>query len=373
MTIDREYMQLAISLAQQGLGFTSPNPMVGAVIVQAGQIVGQGYHQKAGTPHAEVHALREAGDKARGATLYVTLEPCVHYGRTPPCTNAIIDAGIKHVVIATKDPNPVVAGRGIKLLNQAGITTTVGIMEQEATLLNEVFNKFITTNLPFVVLKCATSMDGKIATAAGQSKWITGEAARQYGHGLRHKYDAILVGLGTVLADDPLLTTRIKDREGKNPVRVVLDSKARIPLNSKVLTDKTAETIIAVTAAAPAANIDALKTAGATVLMLPSHEERIDMTELTAELSRRAITSILIEGGAAVNASALQAGIVDKIHVFMAPKIIGGDAAPGAIGNPGIDNLEQAVKLSIKTLEKIGEDLHIEAYITKENAACLPG
>lgn len=373
MTMDRAYMELALSLAKAGLGFTSPNPMVGAVIVKDGQIVGQGYHQKAGTPHAEVHALREAGHNARDATLYVTLEPCVHYGRTPPCTNAIIAAGIKHVVIAAKDPNPLVAGRGIEILHDAGITTTVGVMEQEALLLNEVFNKFIISHIPFVVLKSAMTMDGKIATAAGKSKWITGEPARQYGHRLRHQYDAILVGIGTILADNPQLTTRLHNQEGKNPVRVILDSTARIPLTSNVLTDQTVETIIAVSDAAPDDRIKILQAAGATVLQFSSADNGIDMSALLTELGRRGITSVFIEGGATVNATALRHKLVDKIHFFVAPKIIGGHNAPGPVANLGIAELDHAVKLSIGTIEKVGDDLHIEAYVIKEISTCLQG
>mgnify|MGYP001268946401 CR=1 FL=1 len=371
VTINKVYMQLALSLAKMGLGFTSPNPMVGAVIVKDGQIIGQGYHQKAGTPHAEVHALREAGYKARGATLYVTLEPCVHFGRTPPCTDAIIQAGIKHVIIAARDPNPLVAGRGIQKLQDAGITLTVGFMEQEALRLNEVFNKFITTALPFVVLKSAITLDGKIATAAGHSQWITGEEARQYGHRLRHQYDAILVGVGTVIADNPKLTTRLYNTEGKNPIRVILDSTARIPLSSHVLTDNAAETIIAVTPEAPEERIKALSATGVKVVVMPSCDGRVDFGALITELGSRGITAIFIEGGATVNAAALRANLVDKIHFFIAPKIIGDHAAPGPFASLGINNLEHAVKLSIGTVEKIGDDLHIEAYVVKENDPCL--
>lgn len=267
MASDNHYMQTALALAAKALGRTSPNPMVGAVIVKDGRIIGQGYHQKAGTPHAEIHALGEAGTAAEGATLYVTLEPCVHYGRTPPCADAIIRAGIKRVVIATEDPNPQVAGRGIYALQQAGIATTVGVKEREAKKLNEVFNKFITTGKPFIVLKCAMSMDGKIATRTGHSQWITGAEARLFGHPLRDRYDAIMVGMGTVLADDPLLTTRLPKGDGKNPLRIILDSKGRIPMESKVIADKSAPTLVAVTPQASEAKIAALEAAGVSVVV----------------------------------------------------------------------------------------------------------
>jgi diaminohydroxyphosphoribosylaminopyrimidine deaminase/5-amino-6-(5-phosphoribosylamino)uracil reductase len=358
-------MKLALSLAAKGMGRTSPNPMVGAVIVKQNKIIGQGYHQKAGTPHAEIHALREAGADAKGATLYVTLEPCSHYGRTPPCADAIITAGISHVVIGARDPNPLVSGRGIAALQAAGITTQCGLLEEEAIRMNEVFYKFITTKRPFVVLKCAMTLDGKIATRTGHSQWITGEAARQYGHRLRDQYDAILVGRGTILADDPLLTTRLPNGEGKNPVRIIVDSKASIPISSKVISDRAARTIIAATGKAPVERIRALQEAGLQVLVLPEKEGRVDMVSLVQELGRRDITSVLIEGGAAINCAALHANIVDKVHFFIAPKLVGGHDAIGPIGNPGINDLNKAVQISFTYTERLGEDLHLEGYVRK--------
>jgi diaminohydroxyphosphoribosylaminopyrimidine deaminase/5-amino-6-(5-phosphoribosylamino)uracil reductase len=363
-------MQTALVLAAKALGRTNPNPMVGAVIVKDGKIIGQGYHQQAGTPHAEIHALREAGPAAEGATLYVTLEPCVHYGRTPPCTDAIIKAGIKHVVIAAMDPNPLVAGRGVETMQKAGIITTVGIMEKEANRLNEVFNKFITTAKPFVVLKCAMSLDGKIATRTGHSQWITGSEARQFGHKLRDQYDAIMVGIGTVLADNPLLTTRLQHSQGKNPLRIILDSNARIPLESKVLVDQSATTLIAVTEQASAHKIAALQAAGASVLVTEAKNGRVDLALLLDELGKRHITSILMEGGAKLAAAAMEEKLVDKVHFFLAPIIIGGHAAPGPVGGQGIARLQEAVKLQDLSMERLGNDLHIEAYVSKENDAC---
>jgi diaminohydroxyphosphoribosylaminopyrimidine deaminase / 5-amino-6-(5-phosphoribosylamino)uracil reductase len=371
MAMDDIYMQQALGLAVKGRGRTSPNPMVGAVIVKDGSIIGQGYHQKAGTPHAEVHALQEADGQAKDATLYVTLEPCVHYGRTPPCTDAIIRSGIKRVVIAAQDSNPLVAGRGVKTLRDAGIAVTTGVMEKEAVLLNEVFNKFITTRKPFVVLKSAMSLDGKIATYTGQSQWITGTQARQYGHRLRDTYDAILVGIGTILADNPLLTTRLATGEGRNPMRIILDSTGRTPLSSNVLVDKSATTIVVVTEAASQERVEAIEATGAKVLVLPAANNRVDFSTLVTLLGQRNITSILIEGGAAIHGAALQAQIVDKVHFFIAPKIIGGHEAPGPVGGQGIAILTDAVKLTGMCSEKIGEDIHIQAYVKKGNEACL--
>lgn len=371
MSSDKRYMQAALALAAKALGRTSPNPMVGAVIVKNGEIVGQGYHRQAGTPHAEIHALREAGSAAEGATLYVTLEPCVHYGRTPPCTTAIVNAGISHVVVATKDPNPLVAGRGIDTLEKAGITTTVGVLEQEANRLNEVFNKFITTGNPFVVLKSAMSLDGKIATRTGHSQWITGDAARQFGHSLRDRYDAIMVGVGTVLADDPLLTTRLPQGEGKNPLRIVVDSHARTPLTSKVITDKAASTLLAVTAQAPAEKIAALQAAGVLVLVTEEKNGRVDLSSLMSELGNRHVTSILIEGGAALTATAVEEKLVDKVHFFIAPLIIGGSTAPGPVGGQGVAKLTDALRLEDMHTRLLDKDLHIEARVSKENVSCL--
>lgn len=371
MASDNHYMRIALALAAKALGRTSPNPMVGAVIVKNGSIVGQGYHHKAGTPHAEIHALREAGSAAEGAILYVTLEPCAHYGRTPPCADAIIKAGIKRVVMATRDPNPLVAGRGNDALRQAGIATTIGVMEQDANRLNEVFNKFITTAKPFVVLKCAMSLDGKIATRTGHSQWITGPEARLFGHRLRDRYDAIMVGMGTVSADNPLLTARLPGGDGQNPLRIILDSHGRIPLESKVITDKSAPTLVAVTTQAAARKIAALEAAGVTVLVTEPHKGRVDLASLMDELGKRQVTSILIEGGASVAAAAVEEKLVDKVHFFLAPMIIGGCAAPGPVGGRGIAQLQEAVRLHGILTERLGHDLHIEAYVSKENGSCL--
>ncbi len=360
-------MRLALELAKKAEGFTSPNPLVGAVLVKDGEIVGTGYHARAGLPHAEIMALREAGEKAQGATLYVNLEPCCHRGRTGPCTEAVITAKIRKVVVAMADPNPLVAGKGIARLRQAGVEVAVGVLEAEAKRLNEVFSKYITTGLPFVVLKTAMSLDGKIATRRGESRWITSEQARIFGHRLRHRYDAILAGVGTVLADNPSLTARLPEGGGRDPVRVVLDSSARTPPGAKIINRASpAPTLIAVTPKAPAERVAALKEAGAEVLVLPPDEKgRVNLPLLMKELAGREITSVLIEGGAEVHASALNAGIVDKVAWLIAPRIIGGKEAPGPVGGQGAGRLDEAVPLQNVSVQRIGEDIYVEGYIRR--------
>ncbi|MGI6491595.1 MAG: bifunctional diaminohydroxyphosphoribosylaminopyrimidine deaminase/5-amino-6-(5-phosphoribosylamino)uracil reductase RibD [Pelotomaculum sp.] len=360
--IDHNYMKLALQLAARAQGRTSPNPLVGAVIVSDNRIVGRGYHQKAGTPHAEIHALNEAGAAARGGTLYVNLEPCSHFGRTGPCCEAVIEAGIAKVVVAMADPNPLVAGQGLKRLSEAGIDVELGIMEEEARRLNEVFIKYINTRLPFVVVKAAVSLDGKIATRTGKSQWITGPEARAYGHQLRNRYDAIMVGVGTVLADDPSLTTRLPG-PSRDPVRIILDSQGRTPPGAKVLNQQSdAPTLIAVTREAPRKRLLALREAGAEILVV-SKGPRVDLVELMKLLGAREITSILLEGGGTVHSAALEAGIVDKVCWFIAPKIIGGDGAPGAVGGLGVDDPDEAVQLERVRMKCLGEDFCLEGYI----------
>lgn len=363
--MDELYMKQALALAAQGLGRTSPNPVVGAVIVADGSIVGQGWHQAAGTPHAEVHALAQAGRLARNATLYVTLEPCCHYGRTGPCTDVIMAAGVKRVVVAMTDPNPLVRGKGIQKLRQHGLEVLEGVCAAEAAQLNEVFIKWIATGLPFGVLKTAMTLDGKIATYTGHSKWITSERSREYVHGLRNLYDAILVGIGTVLADDPSLTTRLPDG-GKNPIRVIVDSKGRIPLAAKLLCDREAPVIIAVGPEAPAEKLAALQAKGAEVLKLPLVAGRgVSLRHLFAELGQRKITSIFVEGGAEVNASALAENVADKVHWFIAPKIIGGKTAPGPVGGLGVSDMAQATVLEDIQVQTIGKDILMTAYLQR--------
>lgn len=359
-------MQLALGLAEKARGRTSPNPMVGAVLVKDGEVVGQGFHAKAGSAHAEVVALADAGEKARGATAYVTLEPCCHYGRTGPCTEALIKAGVVRVVAAMTDPNPLVAGKGLAILKKAGLEVKCGVLEEEAKRLNEVFIKYITTKRPFVVLKAATSLDGKIATATGESKWITGEAARAYGHRLRDSYDAIMVGVNTILTDDPSLTARLPEGRGKDPIRIILDSYARTPTGAKILLQESAaHTIVATTEAAPVERRASLMAAGAEVLIVPGTGPGVDLNKLMEMLGEKQITSILIEGGGKVNGSALAAGIVDKVAWFIAPKIIGGDAAPGPVRGEGVATLRDATQLYDVEVQRLGEDILLTGYTSK--------
>ncbi|TWH49092.1 bifunctional diaminohydroxyphosphoribosylaminopyrimidine deaminase/5-amino-6-(5-phosphoribosylamino)uracil reductase RibD [Sporomusa sp. KB1] len=361
--MDKYYMQQALTIAQYAIGRTSPNPLVGAVIVKDGHIVGQGWHHQAGTPHAEIHALAQASELAKGATIYVTLEPCSHHGRTGPCADALIAAGIKKVVAAMTDPNPEVAGKGLTRLREAGIEVVEGILAAEAAKLNEVFIKWITTKMPFGVLKTAMSLDGKIAAYTGHSKWITGPVAREYVHRLRDIYDGILVGIGTVLTDNPRLTTRLP-AGGQNPVRIIIDTMARTPLTANVITDKQAPTIIAVSQAAPPERIAALQSHGVEVLVLARSPLGVDLRQLFTILGERRITSVFVEGGAAINASLLAANLIDKVYCFIAPKILGGKAAPGPVGGIGVETVDQAILLEDIATQTIGTDVLLNGYIT---------
>lgn len=357
---DEIFMREALRIARNAEGRTSPNPLVGAVVVRDGKIIAEGWHRQAGTPHAEVHALNMAGDLARGATLYVTLEPCSHFGRTPPCAKKIVAAGIKRVVAAMSDPNPKVSGRGFEILRSAGIEVEVGLLESEARQLNENFLKWVTQKLPFVTMKFACSLDGKIATVSGESQWISGEASRKFSHHLRDINDAILVGVGTVLADNPSLTTRLVD--GKNPVRVIVDSNARTPLTANVVADKSARTIIATTSNAPTEKISALKSCGVEIITA-GDGERVDLEILLRTLAEREITSVLVEGGGKIHFAMLNAGLVDKVLAFIAPKIIGGSNALTAVEGAGFVKLSDAVTLKNFTAQQLGEDFLLIGYV----------
>lgn len=372
--MDEQWMNMALQLAGKGLGRTSPNPVVGAVIVNHGQIVGTGFHQKAGGPHAEIHALREAGAKAQGATLYVTLEPCCHYGKTPPCTEAIIEAGIDRVVVATLDPNPLVAGKGIQQLRAAGIQVTVGVLEEEARRQNEVFLRYITANKPFCALKMAVTLDGKIATVRGDTRWITGSPARTFTHRLRGRYDAILVGINTVINDDPLLTCRLEDGQGKDPIRIILDSKLRIPPMARVLNQASeAPTIIITTGHHDPDKRKLLESWGAEVIPVDDHYGKVNLNSLMEVLAERHITGILVEGGAQVAAALLEAELVDKLYWFIAPKIVGGQAAPSAVAGKGRSLLKDAWQFKIHETMKLGDDLLVVLYPRKAgDEACSP-
>ncbi|MBP2635637.1 MAG: ribD [Firmicutes bacterium] len=360
--MDEFYMQQALAIARYATGRTSPNPLVGAVIVKDGRIVGQGWHRKAGTPHAEVHALAQAGELAKGATIYVTLEPCSHHGRTGPCADALIEAGVKKVVVAMTDPNPEVAGNGLTRLRAAGIEVVEGVLIAEAIQINEVFLKWITTGMPFGILKTAMTLDGKIAAHTGHSKWITSASAREYVHKLRDIYDGILVGVGTILADNPKLTTRLLEG-GHNPVRIIVDTMARTPLTANVVTDKEAPTIIAVGREAPVERVEALRKLGVEVLVLEQNTQGVKLRQLFKVLGEKRITSVFIEGGATINASLLADNLIDKVYSFVAPKIIGGKKAPGPVGGNGVDQVDQAIMLENITTQTIGDDILISGYV----------
>ena len=355
---DIKFMRRALELAQMAEGDTSPNPMVGAVIVDGGgNIVGEGYHHKAGQPHAEINALAAAGDTAKGTTVYVTLEPCSHYGRTGPCCEALIKAGVKRVVSAVTDPNPLVAGRGLNRLREAGIEVTEHVCEDEAKKLNEKFFFWITHKRPFVSLKYAMTLDGRLAAAGGDSKWITGTDARTYAHYLRKTHDAVLVGKNTVLQDDCELTTRMV--EGKNPIRIVLDSNAAIPLNAKILNGE-AKTIVAVSEAAPQDKLDELqKLTNAEVLKLPQRNGHLDLQALLEKLAAVEITSILVEGGSEVHGAFIDAGLAERVYAFIAPKIIGGKNATGPVGGIGSTDMGKALKLHGVEYKQLGTDFLI--------------
>lgn len=358
-----KFMKRALELAENGIGYTNPNPLVGAVIVKDGQIIGEGYHALYGSSHAEVNAFKNAKEDVKGATLYVTLEPCSHYGNTPPCANTIVEKGIKKVIIGLKDPNPLVAGRGIKILQDNGIEVVTGVLEEEGKKLNEIFLKYITTQLPFCIMKTAMTLDGKIAAYTGDSKWVTSELSRQYVHKLRHRAAGIMVGIGTVLADDPKLNTRLRYEEGSDPIRIIVDSNARIPLKAKVLNiNSKAKTIIAATEKADKEKLKALEEKGAEIIVTPLKKNRVDLSYLMKSLGVRKIDSILLEGGSSLNYAALEAGIVDKVNIFIAPKIIGGEGAKTPVGGEGIALMKDAIKLRYIDIQHFGEDIMIEGY-----------
>ena len=359
--LNQEYMRLAIEIAKKGAGKVNPNPMVGAVIVKDERVIGQGYHKYYGGNHAEVNAFENLSDNPEGATIYVTLEPCSHYGKTPPCVDKIIANKISKVVVGTLDPNPLVEGRGIKALKEAGIEVITGVLEEECKKLNEVFMKYILCKRPFVVLKTAMTLDGKIATESGESKWITSDKSRQEVHKLRNKLSAIMVGVNTVIKDNPELTCRLEG--GKNPVRIIVDSKLRIPLGSNVVVDNLAQTIVATTEVADKDKILVLEKLGVKVLIINSKNERVDLKSLMIELGKRDIDGILLEGGATLSFSALEENIVDKIQVYIAPKIIGGEKSKTSIGGKGIEKLSDAIMLNNMTVKSVGTDLLIEAYL----------
>lgn len=363
MEQDRQYMKMALELAQKGMGFTAPNPMVGAVIVKNGRIIGQGYHRKYGELHAEREALAVCTEKPKGASIYVTLEPCCHYGKQPPCVNAILEAGIRRVIIGSSDPNPLVAGKGIRILKDHGIEVTENILKEECDKLNEAFFYYIQNKKPYVVMKYAMTMDGKIAAYTGESKWVTGEAARIHVQEQRLKYTGIMVGVGTVLADDPMLTCRLEN--SRNPVRIICDSHLRTPLTSKIV--RTAETIPTILASSSKdqQKIKNYEELGCQVLYVPEKNGHIDLNRLMELLGAAKIDSILLEGGGSLNWSALESGIVQKVQTYIAPKLFGGEEAKTPVEGKGFPDPASAVLLKNSEIIRLGDDFLIESEVKR--------
>lgn len=362
---DHEYMQKALSLAKKAKGFTSPNPCVGAVVVKNGAVIGQGYHRKAGFPHAEVEAIDDAGPESEGATLYVTLEPCNHFGKTPPCTHKILQSKIKKIVVGCNDPNPFVSSGGIRFLQENGIEVVTGILKEEAEILIEDFIWYIKNNKnPFVILKTASTLDGRTATAIGDSKWITGEASRAFVHRIRHEVDAILIGSGTLHADNPSLTSRIEGVETRDPVRIILDTHLSIKENALVLTLKSnAKTIIVTHSEASAEKRAFLEKKGVQIIDVPLKEGRLDLNELMIKLGRMSFLSVLIEGGGTVAGAALRAGIVNKVLLFMAPRILGGSDGRPMFEGQGPKLIRDALELKNMSITRFENDILVSGYL----------
>lgn len=360
---DEFWMKKVLHLAERGRGRTSPNPMVGAVLIRDNLIVGEGYHPKAGEPHAEILAIQKAGERAKGSTLYINLEPCIHYGRTPPCVPVIIEAGIERVVIGMKDPNPLVQGEGIKALKEAGLQVEVGILEEECLRLNESFSKYILKREPFVILKIASTLDGRIATRSGESQWITGEESRRFVHRLRDQVDGVAVGIGTILRDDPFLTTRLPG--GRDPFRIILDSELRIPENARVFESNPERVVLATTQRAPKEKLERLEQKGGRILICPSRKGKVDLKALLSRLGEMEITSLLVEGGSKLNGAFFDERLVDKVFLFISPKCLGDPQALGIFGGRGIEELQKALPLKEITFRRMGEDLLVEGYPQK--------
>ena len=360
--LHEKYMRRALVLARRGIGKTAPNPAVGCVIVRDGAIVGEGWHRKAGMPHAEVNALTMAGEMAKNADVYVTLEPCAHFGKMPPCADALVTAGVARVFAGMVDPNPRVAGKGLHRLAAAGIEAVSGIMEDACRRVNEPFIKHVTTGMPFVTLKCALTLDGKIATASGDARWITNERSRRYVHRLRSRSDAIMVGVGTVIADDPMLTSRIPG--GKDPLRVVVDSGLRIPRNAQLLHLRSPAKTVVATVADDGATGEEITGCGAELLVCREKEGRVDLHDLMARLGAMGVQSVLLEGGGTLAGAALRQGLIDKFLFFYAPKMVGGDG-PGPFAGAGAARMDDAVRLKDVKRCRFGEDLLIEGYPEK--------
>jgi diaminohydroxyphosphoribosylaminopyrimidine deaminase/5-amino-6-(5-phosphoribosylamino)uracil reductase len=356
-----------MELAIKGAGLVNPNPQVGAVLTKNNTIIGEGYHQQFGGPHAEINAFDHAISDVRDATLYVTMEPCNHYGKTPPCTDRIIKEKIKRVVVGTTDPNIRVFEKGIAQLRAAGIAVDVieGELQREIMKMNEIYNHFTRTGLPFTALKSAMTLDGKIATYSGYSKWITNEKSRAMVHELRHTYAAIMVGVNTIITDNPALTDRSNHAVRQHPLRIIVDSSGRTPLDAAVLNTEEAPTLIAVTQKASPDFMNQMKDRGASVMVCPEKDQKVDLAYLNRELGQMNIDSILLEGGSTLNFSALEAGIVHKIFAFISPKLVGGRKAFTPVGGQGFEKMEQAITLNVDSIHRFDEDIMIEAYLMK--------
>jgi diaminohydroxyphosphoribosylaminopyrimidine deaminase/5-amino-6-(5-phosphoribosylamino)uracil reductase len=359
---DQRFIALALEAAASADYRTSPNPMVGAVVVRGGEVIASGFHARAGEPHGEAVALSAAGEAARGADLYVTLEPCTRTGRTPPCVDAVIASGVRRCVVAMQDPNPDEDGRGIAALRAAGITVEVGVGEAEARRLNEFYVKHVTTGLPFITAKFASSLDGRIATSSGESRWITSDEARLQVHHLRHAHDAVLVGANTVVRDDPNLTTRLPGGGGRSPLRVVIDSRLRIPLEARIFQQESGSVLVATSDRARADRARQFEEHGIPLEVFPATEGRVGLEHLFRRLGGRGVISVLVEGGGSVHGSAFDAGLVDKVVAFIAPRIIGGVESPGAVGGHGPDRLADAWTLRDVEVARVGPDLMVTGY-----------
>ena len=361
---DIDYLEMAYGLAEKGRGRTSPNPLVGAVLVKRGVVVGHGFHEEAGKPHAEVIALRHAGRQARGATLYVTLEPCVHWGRTPPCADALLAAGIRRAVISAVDPNPLVNGRGLRELRRNGVDVIVGLLAERNARLNEAYMKFITRRVPWVTLKAALSADGRIAAAGGDARWITSAAARDYGHLLRGEHDAVLVGVGTLLRDDPRLTVRHRAWGRKPVTRIILDPRLRFPPTARILsTLREGPLVVLARRDADPARARLLRSKGVEVVGTSAGPNGLDLAAVLAALGRREIASVLVEGGSRVFSSFLKAGLADKAVLALAPKLVGGSRAPGLWEGQGAARVRDALDLRAVTFVRVGADIIMEGYL----------
>jgi diaminohydroxyphosphoribosylaminopyrimidine deaminase/5-amino-6-(5-phosphoribosylamino)uracil reductase len=357
---DVGWMKRALALAARGRGRVEPNPMVGAVLVKGGRVVGEGYHRRFGGPHAEVYAVRQAGGNARGATLYVTLEPCDHFGKTPPCTDLLISAGIASVVGAMEDPDERVSGNGFRKLRQAGMAVQAGLLEAEARSLNAPYIKLRTRGLPYVTAKWAMTLDGRIASETGDSKWVTGEEARRHAHQTRNQADAVLVGIGTVLRDDPLLTCRLP--RGRNPRRIVLDSRARLPLDSRLVRSVAeAEVIVATIATAPRKRIEALRAAGCTILKVCSTGGRCSVADLVRQLGRMQVTNLMVESGEKVLSAFFKAGQVDRVMAYISPKLLGDGLSP--LSGLGLRRMNQALQLEEVSIRRLGSDVLVTGTV----------